>query len=173
MKTLLKSLALVAGVLVFSTGCDSFIDIEPQQELPKDRALNTVIKVEQAIAAAYQPLATNDLYAQELQVNPELMADNLDLTQGGIPNSPYVNRNTNIFTQGNRNMWGAAYRAIRNANEIIQAIDGGQEIAGASTALRNQWKGECLTIREEGISPLLRDLLQRMLIEEEDERITI
>lgn len=147
MKTLLKSLALVAGVLVFSTGCDSFLDIDPKQELPKDRALNSFAKVEQAIAATYNPLATNDLYGENLMRNPELMADNLDLTQGGIPNDPYVNRNTNIFTGGNRATWAAAYRAIRNANEIIQAIDGGQVIEGASAAQRNQWKGECLAIR--------------------------
>ena len=149
MKTHVRFIAL-ASLLVGATllpACSNFVDVQPVTEIPRETALNTVAKFESAVAAVYSPLAENRFYGENLQIVGELMADNLDLTQGGYPNDPFVLRQTIIFTQQNRDIWSAGYLSISRGNILLKALDDNIEIQGATQALRNQWRGELLFLR--------------------------
>jgi starch-binding outer membrane protein, SusD/RagB family len=146
MKTSIQFMIVLWGILFLTAGCESFLELEPKEVLPSERALTSPAKVEQVMANMYSQLADNRLFGQNLHQFGELMADNVDITQGSLGSDPYVLRSTIIFTQGNRDVWSEAYQAIRVANNVIDAIDKGI-VVGSTPTLNNQWKGECLTIR--------------------------
>lgn len=140
----LAGLAVSIGML---PGCNDFVDITPRSELSREIGFNTVSKFEQGVAAVYSPLAENRFYGENLQIIGELMADNLDLTRGGYPNDPFVLRQTIIFTQGNRDVWSAGYQSIGRANVLLELLNSGAEIAGATDSMRSRWRGELHFLR--------------------------
>jgi hypothetical protein len=146
MKTYFKNFLLVAVLLLTLPSCESFLETQPREAVPGDIALNTVTKFESAIAGAYGTLTQQSHYGEYLHTQGELMADNIDISVA-FAGDPVANRSTNIFTQVNRDIWANSYTCIRNCNILLDALDRNIEIVGATQALRNQWRGECLALR--------------------------
>jgi starch-binding outer membrane protein, SusD/RagB family len=125
MKRLTRNLLAVMLAVVVFAGCDSILDIEPQQSIPTDVALATPANVESALLGAYDIMGNAALYGGRTMILPDLLADDGDVHWRGTFSQPreafqkaILTDNTFIAAQ-----WIQAYRLINVTNNVLAALD--------------------------------------------------
>jgi tetratricopeptide (TPR) repeat protein len=148
-----KILGLVAGLSLLLTACEKQLEVNPQQSIDAETALQNDQDVNSAIVGCYSILAGGNLYGTNLLMHPELLA--ADPSSGSTspqryatwsgtfsgPRQVYNKSMTRENGEASR-LWTAAYSAINNANNVLEALD---KVNDAD--LRTQLEGEALFIR--------------------------
>ena len=130
----------IAACLILSTAaCDDFLDAELFDAIDAEAAFETIEDAEKVLLSVY------DAYSSEqssIIINTARTADYLKIGQGnrGQGISEY---NWNYVPGDAPGVWGAAYRMIYNANDVLENLDGveGEE------AVKNRIRGEATALR--------------------------
>ena len=146
-----KYIYIIIALWVRLTSCD-LLDIEPEEVLTDDLALQNITDYEKALLGAYATLRSGNYYGQDYLHLPEILADNLQVTS--------QNRGTYIFQHSwdytandDQGMWAAVYTMIQRANTVIVGIDA---VAEESSGQKNRLIGQALALRAMGHFDLLR-----------------
>jgi starch-binding outer membrane protein, SusD/RagB family len=130
----LRYFGLFAAALV--AACDGPLDVDPQQSLPQERALQTPDEVRVATNAMYDALqACDGGYCRNLVVFPDLYADNLAFTGTFTSDRQVGSRDVRPENTALPGMWGAAYSGINRANNVLQALPNVSGITAAEAAV--------------------------------------
>lgn len=136
---------LAAGAFAL-VGCDSALDIDPQQSISADRALSTPQNVQAVVIGAYDRVSDSDLYGGELFLGPDLLAASQnEVVWTGTFSQPreFWSKNLlvdNVFVE---DTWEDAYEVINIANNILSALD----VFEDDTAARDAAEGHARFLR--------------------------
>jgi hypothetical protein len=139
----LKMLGLFAAAAL-AAGCDDPLDVQPQQSLPAEEALNSAERIRVAVNGMYDALQSDGAYSRNLLLYPDLYTDNLRFTGTFTTDSEVFNRDILANNTAISGIWGAAYSAISRANNVVTAAPG---VADLPAAERNTLEGEARFIR--------------------------
>ena len=146
MKKLLLLTGLAVALSTSLTGCNKFLDVKPIDQKDEVDALNTLVNVQQLLAASYGNITTGEFYGGRIQRISELFSDNVDPAFLNGSNLSINNRAFAVFA-GNvgENVWTNGYFGIDRANRVIFAVD--NNTFPADQDVKNRLKGEALFLR--------------------------
>ncbi len=145
--TLTWGLALVAIILLPLTGCDSQLDLSPQQSINSETALQDAGDLNAAIVGGYNGLSDYDLYGGQLMMLPDMLGDDGDLFWDGTFEQPQQVIQKQIFIDNSfiESQYVDAYDVIDIANNVLLAADS-LEAAGVPD-ITDQIRGQALFLR--------------------------
>ena len=142
MKKQILSLLLAAGLL---TACgDSFLDKTPSTQLPTEEAIVTLDDVKHAVDGLYALMASTYYYNAAMFIYGDLKGDDMQATSwaGGTISSFYkFEHSSDVPNDGG--LWGRPYYIVRNAWNIIEAMDQGK-ITDATAEEMADYRGQAL-----------------------------
>lgn len=142
MKKQILSLLLAAGLL---TACgDSFLDKTPSTQLPTEEAIVTLDDVKHAVDGLYALMASTYYYNAAMFIYGDLKGDDMQATSwaGGTISSFYkFEHSADVPNDGG--LWGRPYYIVRNAWNIIEAMDQGK-ITDATAEEMADYRGQAL-----------------------------
>lgn len=139
LKKQLRNISLAVLALVV-TSCSDLLNTEPKQSISPDVALKDITGVRALLISVYDRLQPNTYYGARLMIAPEIMADNVRLTNTN--SNRYFNERVNAPSAHMQQFW-ANYAAINEANFIIQGIGG----SNTTEAEKASIKAEALFLR--------------------------
>jgi starch-binding outer membrane protein, SusD/RagB family len=150
-KNMKKSIYFIILGLFFVISCNDFLEVEPQAEIPSDAALSNGKNVEATLISSYGNLAGDNFLGKNVRLYSELLSDNIALGEVSFGATDFTGqvafRNTNILNKDVDNLWSDGYRAISQANAVINAIDNNLIKDNTPDADKVLWKAEALFIR--------------------------
>ncbi len=122
----MKSLHIfwICSFLAVFTACDKKLDIEPQQNVDAETAINSPGSVDAAAIGMYTKLANGALYGTNLLLLPELQASDGYVSWVGTFQS-FRQVSTKAMTRDNAEAvrtWRFGYEAINMANIVLEAL---------------------------------------------------
>lgn len=141
---------------VFSMACNKKLDLKPSDTIDAEKAYRNIADLNEGVVGAYAALTSTTIRSVSL-VSDECMLPNDNATGQfvGTYRWQYDPSSTTIT-----NAWGELYIVIDRLNRVLAAADK-IKIAAADTALRNQYKGELLTLRAYCHLELLRNFADK------------
>ncbi|EMR04436.1 RagB/SusD family nutrient uptake outer membrane protein [Cesiribacter andamanensis] len=155
----MKKIILSAAVLgtVFLAGCTDKLELEPEQSLSNEQALNSFAKAQTAIYGSYDGFQALAYYGRDFPVMADANSDDIVIGQ----NSGRFLRDNDFQYSAeyatSTGFWNAAYAVIGRANNVINAMP---NITDGSEEQRNQVLGEALFIRALAHFDLVRRFAQ-------------
>lgn len=113
----------MAGLIL--TGCDSSLDIEPNDSVDEGKAITTSADVEGVLVGAYNSLSSGNLLGGNVLRDSELLGDDGEIIFAGTFVAPGdIYAKTMLVTNDQAQAtWQAAYTAINNCNLILSNLD--------------------------------------------------
>ncbi len=142
MKTNIKIFIFSMAVLASASSCKKkFFDLQPYDALPVNKAITNDADLNVAVNGMYASLRNVDLYGRTLPVKGDLAADNVYLRTGNSGRYlVFRDFNETVANGEANNVWNAAYAAVKNANQVINA-------SLASSPTVDELKGEAYAVR--------------------------
>ncbi len=132
-------------LLMSLISCEDVIDIQPQDTIPTDRAIENIEDAEQALLGVYS--IAGGYYNGDYFLTPDIMADHVRLAPdnlGGYTTEyTWAYQATGAGGNPQTNIWNDAYSTINRANVLLGRLD---DIAGGVN-VKNQIRGEALAWR--------------------------
>lgn len=141
----IKSLLSVFAAVIIMTGCDALLDVEPQQSISDNIALDTPENVQSVLNGAYARLGAADLYAGRVQMMSDLLVvDGNEIFWSGTFQQPQEAYFKDLLTDNSyiRTIWRDAYITINRANTALSGLD-----VIENDATRTRIEGEAKFIR--------------------------
>lgn len=139
------TVASLAVTLFATTSCESFLNVEPQQELSDAQAISSLGGAGAAILGMYDRMQTTEYYGRDRIVIPDLMADNTLITTSNSGRFiEYYSYNVVSTTTTVRDLYLRVYQTIKASNNILAKIDDIEALGEDDITLRNTIKGEAL-----------------------------
>lgn len=135
---------LPALLLIGAAGCESFLDVEPANEVSGERAVSNPTSARAAAAGMYDALQSGSYYGGEFIFFGDLSAEDVEHT-GTF--TDYADADANDLTADNgsiENIWDALYRTVGRANFVIARVPG---VAGIDADEKEQLVGEAYFVR--------------------------
>ncbi len=134
---------LFLTIATLFSACDSELDLEPQQSISADMALNTAENVQSALVGAYLEARGRYVLGSQFNEYAELLASSGDLQFVGSHKEPkeMIDKNMTVNNSYVQATWEDAYRTINVANTVLTALDVVNEQE------RDRVKGESLFLR--------------------------
>ena len=151
---------VLALLLLTLAACDSQLDLEPQQSISEDAALNTSQNVETVLVGAYELAGDYDLYGGQYAMLADLAASadvGGDVTWTGTFEEPRQVWTTTILVSNAfiADQWLDSYELINVSNNVLAGADLFED-----EAERNQIRGEALFLRAAAHFELVRAYAQ-------------
>ena len=127
-------------IVLAASSCSDLLVTQPKQSISSDQALQDITGVRSLLISVYDRLQPNTYYGARMMIAPEIMADNVRLTNSN--SNRYFNERVNAVGVHMQQFWDN-YAAINEANFIIKGIDG----SNAADAEKAQIKGEAQFLR--------------------------
>ena len=144
MKISIKILALLA-LLSTVLGCSDFLDRYPSTAIEKDDAIVSYASAEAALVGTYSSMQNATWYnGSRYIVFGDVLADFMQPTNPEMRSGRMYQMNYTATTAPA--FWSGPYNVIRNANNIITAIDNGK-VTGASDDAIADIRGQALAMR--------------------------
>lgn len=120
-----KSIIILLGLLLLmgATGCEKFLEIPPEGEIPTEEALKTPRDVQLLLNSCYDVLRSSKFMGGKMRNLADLMGDDRDgrnLTGNWLS---YYSHNTGIFNQETRDLWSEPYIMIYRCNVLLENMD--------------------------------------------------
>ncbi|MBN1117145.1 MAG: RagB/SusD family nutrient uptake outer membrane protein [Bacteroidales bacterium] len=144
----IKYIYIIAVSLLALTSCESYLDLNPHEELAYDQAFKDAAGVEIATRGIYYEMHENDGYYDGLQlILPDVLADNLILCSEGrltmdLMHSWDISSGNYYVTRA----WSQIYVVINRCNQVIARSDA-VEAEGDELLLKNHSVGEAYALR--------------------------
>ena len=118
----IKSILIVLSIFIFA-GCDSFLDLDPQQSIDTDQVLTDAGSIELTLVGTYP--VVRDAYGQNLFHFSELLADDGEFDFRGTFSQPrdLISKNLVDDFSWADDAWELAYDAINRANIVLDYTD--------------------------------------------------
>lgn len=148
MKNIFSSVLLAILILLFSTSCKKWLDVQPRTKIKSDELLKTEQGYKDALIGCYTLLNSQSLYGRELTFGfADAIAGQYDTyanaTYGEVARWNYTTVSS-VRTQID-NMWGRMYNILANVNNILDNIDASKAVfTGKNFEII---KGEALALR--------------------------
>jgi starch-binding outer membrane protein, SusD/RagB family len=126
MKNLKATIFTLATVLMFFQGCDSLLDVEPNQSIATEQALTNADNVKSVLVGAYDAIGSSNMYGGWYLMIPDFLGTTDDeFTFSGTFFAPREIKNKNqLYDNGQvTSTWNASYNAINILNNVISALD--------------------------------------------------
>ena len=148
MKKLTYLISFVMLLTLFS-GCEDFLERDPEDKISNDNLLSDLEGVTYALVGCYNDLCDGYYYRTNWQVINELRGGNVkvkaSLTSGYIERFiPFYGFGLESDDHEVENIYEHLYQVLAEANNILEVLD---EIPDATEAQRDHIRGELLTIR--------------------------
>ena len=143
----LRHLGAAVAVLLSAAACNSFLDVKPVAELPRQQALTGPTSARAAVAGMYDALQDNTgqfYYSGDRVLFTDLSSD--DVTWTGTFTT-YADAEDNNLRSDNgdvRGMWNSMYSAVARANLVLEQMP---NISGIDAEEKDQFLGEAHFIR--------------------------
>lgn len=131
--------AVFAISLVVASGCKDLLQTEPRQSVSAESALADITGIRALMISCYDGLQGAGYYGQRMMIGPDILADNVRLTNSN--SNRYFQDRVNTPGTG-QNLWGL-YGTINRINFVLAGIDN----ANTTPAEKSQLKGEALFLR--------------------------
>lgn len=148
-KNILLYSAMASMALSLSSCGDDFLSVEPASSLPIDGYYNTKSHLDEAVTAAYAPLAWYDYYDGwcPLFLVPDAQGDDIYVGGGSTSDQPEIHlasqyKSTSLMTF--KGAWTASYSGINRSNWLIKDAE---EATGISDAERAAYIAEAKTLK--------------------------
>lgn len=114
---------LFSGLTLLAVACDKKLDIEPQQSISENIALNTDANVKLVLLGAYDNLSQEGIYGGNLFRDAELAGSDGEIRWVGTFNDPrdIFNHTMDAGNLDGENTWSQAYAAINTCNNVLSA----------------------------------------------------
>lgn len=138
---------MLTAATVFLAGCDSLLDLSPQQSIEEETALSTSQNVEAALVGAYDMMGDYDLFGGQFMMLTDLLADDFggdnELNWTGTFGEPreFWRKEILVNNAFAEDQWVDSYNAINITNNVLSALD----VVDASE--RDRVEGEAKFIR--------------------------
>lgn len=111
----------ILALVVFLSGCDNKLELEPYQQISTSTAISTGENVKNILIGVYDETSQADSYGGYLQIMADLYGMTDQGTWGGTFQQPREVYNKNIFVDNSfvRDLWLNAYEAINEANLVL------------------------------------------------------
>lgn len=138
--------SLLAALLMVNTGCDSFLDIRPEGELPDFQLLDKPEGFESALYGVYASLNSESLYGRVLSHQlPEILAQYFEsFGNEFVFQAKEYNYTHSLLEDVIYDVWADMYKNIANVNNILINLDNFSE---SDFRYYNLYKGEALGLR--------------------------
>ncbi len=140
--------ALALMVIIATTSCEKWLDVQPRTKIKSDILLQTEQGYRDALIGCYTLMKSQSLYGRELTFG---FVDVASLQYDALNNATYGNvarwnytTVASVRTQID-NMWGRMYNVLANVNNILDNIDNDKTIFTGSNY--DIIKGEALALR--------------------------
>ncbi|MCL7989325.1 RagB/SusD family nutrient uptake outer membrane protein [Sphingobacterium sp. lm-10] len=142
-----KILVYTALLSLLFSSCESWIEIEPQNQLSANVVFTDIAAAGAVLNSAYNRFllaGDGSLYGRDLKLMGDALADNI-LTDGDLSGQRYLsaNRNDNM---AHYNIWASSYLVINDVNEVI-ANTPNLTVTEAQEGTRNSILAQAYTIR--------------------------
>lgn len=148
MKTKILAIILAGGLLVSGSGCSNFLDQIPDDALTIDDIFKSKQYVDEYLAQIYSTVP-NELSQRlgEQMSGPWTAASDEAKYNWDFNYANNLNKSTWATTDGTvSGRWGDFYKAIRNASDFINKIDGANP-AELNTTMKTRYKAEARALR--------------------------
>jgi hypothetical protein len=118
-------LIVVAYLVFFLVGCSSELDIDPQDSVTEEVALDSEESIQSLLVGAYDRMADGDVYGGWFQMTSDLLGTNGDVTWSGSFSDPrdIWNKTVTVNNAQTESTWTEAYEAINITNIILANLD--------------------------------------------------
>ena len=133
-------------ILITCVCCSRFLDKEPTNEIPEEKAYLRFSDIETGLNGCYKCMLAVGYYGKNFILYPEIASDNMKINLARTTGSF---QSVYLFTLGAasaepKDLWNAGYEVIHCANQIIKALPG---ITDGTGDQRSSALGEALAIR--------------------------
>jgi hypothetical protein len=153
----IKILISVAAILLFFTGCDKLLNLEPYQSISENIALDSDVNVKSVLQGAYSQFDDAGIYGGNLLRNSELLGANGECFWAGTYTGPrqIFNHAMNSSNDDATSHWNNAYEVINICNNVLSAL------AVVNDEDRDRVEGEALFLRSLMYFDLVRFFAQQ------------
>jgi hypothetical protein len=139
----LKVLAILAAASL--AACDDPLNVNPQQSIPQDEALNSAEEIRVGVNGMYDALQSCDgAYCRNTIIYPDLYVDNLRYSGTYTTDSEVWGGDVRANNSGVTDIWEEYYDAINRANNVIVSLPG---VADLATGEAPRFEGEARFVR--------------------------
>lgn len=118
-------ISALAVALILFQGCDSLLEVEPQQSVDSEDAITTAEDVRSVLVGAYDAMGDGDLYGGWIQMTGDLLASEGNMSFVGTFFGPREIANKNqLYDNGQlTSTWIDAYNTINITNNVLANLD--------------------------------------------------
>ena len=141
----MKKLYILSILLIFASSCE-VLDVEPQDAIAADVAINDKAGVEKGILGAYNGLQSLSYYGRTYSIFADLAADNL-IHPPNATAASYNQVDNNAILPENESIdgiWSSIYDALNVTNNVIAKIP---DVSDMSESEKNKALGELYFLR--------------------------
>ena len=121
MKNIFK-ISIIIAVFGFFQACDNNLELEPYTALDASVGFKTKQDVDAALLGAYNSIQSSNYFGLQLQVLPDLYADNINHT-GTFPTYAQIfNRQVLADNSNIGGLWNQVYIGVNRANNVIASV---------------------------------------------------
>ncbi len=136
------------GAFAFATAaCNSFLDVKPVAELPREQALSGPTSARAAVVGMYDGLQDEtggNFYSGDYLFFRDVSSDDVDWTGTFTSFADAEDNNLRAENGDVRGMWNAMYTTVARANLVIAQLPG---VGGIDPSEKNQLLGEAYFVR--------------------------
>lgn len=133
------SLVLLCILSILSS-CSKLLETQPRQSVDANLAIQDITGLRALLLSAYDGLQGSGYYGQRMMIAPDIMADNVRLTNAN--SNRYFQERVNTIGTLVAGVW-SSYSTINSLNYFLSGIDG----SNTNDAEKRQLKGEALFLR--------------------------
>ena len=121
MRTILKNIAVILGMILVLYSCEDFLDREPVLQQTSELTLSTLSGLNNATAGAYSQLYSENWYGGYYVLSSEMRGVNgkTEPQNAGYQLDSYY---WNYTPSNTENLWATEYSTIARANNVINSI---------------------------------------------------
>ena len=149
-----SSIILLAFTFTLFTGCDEYLEEQVLTEFAPDELLQTEQGIESVLIGAYNELQTNSFIGRDIYFTlSEFPTDITTESGGGFERTAvlYINYQWDAAQGIFNSQWNRLYRAIRNANALLDNID---QVTSLSQEKLTRLTAEAVFIRADAYATL-------------------
>lgn len=136
---------VVAGLMISATSCKKLVQVDPKNSITPEVALADIDGYSALLVSVYDRMQGYGYYGRDLAIMGDALADNI-YTVAAQSGNRYAGQNLNT-RNSHYGIWGTAYGAINDLNNILAGIDGLTNVPTAKKSLQIQIKAEALALR--------------------------
>ena len=142
-----RHLGAVAALSIAAAACNSFLDVKPIAELPKEQALTGPTSARAAVVGMYDGLQDETggyFYSGDYLFLRDVSSDDVDWTGTFTSFADAEDNNLRPDNGDVRGMWNAMYTTVARANFVLQQLP---NVGGIDPDEKNQLLGEAYFVR--------------------------